>query len=179
MKQLMLCAFLVAVSQRVQAQAGVLSEHALQPLPATQHAPLRSRSLIETELRELERQRAEYGLALPIALIMGGGITTVGAVSVVLAGVFINSVCIDVGIGKGGCTPSHDGDVYIAVGAVAGGVGLVVLTVGLIVLFNRLGPRRELGERIKKLREDLRYSVGGSAISVVPTADGAALQLRF
>jgi hypothetical protein len=47
------------------------------------------------------------------------------------------------------------------------------------VLSGRTGPRRELGHRIKALRQELQWTVAGLPLSLEPVANGAGLRLRF
>jgi len=116
----------------------------------------------EDELAQLEAERRQLSLGMPIALSIAGAVTLATGASVLLLGVLMNSTCEQPTLDRDyhyTCDGSKDGDSAIVIGAVASVVGGVLGAVGLVQLIDRAGERRELGRRIKELRRqrDLQY----------------------
>jgi hypothetical protein len=154
------------------------------PARASATPPIRTRSIIQLELRALEQQRRDTSLALPIGLLIGGGGAAVNGVVFVLMGALFNNLPLPKCETTQACDLKNKelhalATAYILTGAIAGGVGAVLLIIGGIVMADRSGRRRELGNRIFDLRRELEFSVAGLSMSVAATPNGAGLQLRF
>src|SRR5687768_8905641 len=120
--------------------------------PAVDTAPVLDRSLLEAELRELERRRAEISLGGPIAMMIGGGVGFVTGGVVLLAAAMLDAMC-DPDFGDGSCSGADD-SVYV-IGGVAMLAGAVIGIAGLVMLIDRAEERRPLGVRIKEIRRQL------------------------
>jgi hypothetical protein len=175
---LIACAIVVVSSREARAQSAA-------PLPEVQlqvpHSapPVRARSMILAELSALEAQRGEYSLALPIGLLIGGGVVAVNGLVAMAIVWFANNYLPCDSVEGNSCGLTDSARAFLIGGSIAAGVGVVLLVIGAVVLSDRTGPRRELGNRIKALRRELQWSVAGLPLSVEPVANGAALRLRF
>lgn len=90
------------------------------------------------QIEDLREERSQYGVGFPIVLMsVGGGLAFLAMVAA------SEPDCYD-------CENDNSGATVIAIG------GLAMALVGVVMLSNRVGPRRELGTQIKSKERELR-----------------------
>lgn len=98
------------------------------------------------DLLALQNERAQIGIGGPIALTIAGGVIAIAGVPYLLWGLIFSNSFDDLdGV-------SDLSGVYIAIGAVAIGVGGLLAIIGGVTLGGRISRRRELAEQIRELK---------------------------
>jgi hypothetical protein len=123
----------------------------------------RSHTNLDAEIETLRQERSQYRLGGPITMLaIGSGVFLASAYLYVVIG----AACYDTDCDRAR-TP------FLVTGALGAGLGIW----GGVELGNRIGPRRELGRRIKELERQKK----GVDVSVTPvvTPSAAALQLNL
>ena len=169
------------------------------PLPGAAPAPYASapyppwypayarRSMLETELSDLQRRRAELSLGGPIAAVIAGGAVLAVSAVLLLVAVAVDNNCSYYDYDYSYYEDDYrcdDGDattLYIVggFGAVLGGLTLVY---GIFRLVDRGSERRELGRRMKEIRRELGYGSQAALdvrLGIGSDRAGLRLQARF
>ncbi len=144
------------------------------------------RSMLETELTDLQRRRSELGLGGPIAAVIAGGAVLAASAGILLVALAMDSNCShyeydysyydDYSCDDGAATTLY---IVGGFGAVLGGL---TLAYGIFRLVERGSERRALGRRMKEIRRELGYAAHARLdvrFSLGSDRAGLRLQARF
>lgn len=122
--------------------------------PEARYSLLQRQLMLSTQINDLQRERAEYGIAGPIVMMAAGGGVVLG--SVYAYAIYELSHAFDYcDSSSSNCNESDHTQANYVFTAI--GIGGVVLAVaGLVIFNNRLAPRRQLGHEINAKKAELK-----------------------
>jgi hypothetical protein len=122
--------------------------------PEEKYSLMQRQLTLSRQIGDLERERAEYGIAGPIVMMAAGGGVALGALYFYAIFELVDGLDCQHS-SSSNCSP-RDTDQAKFVTATIGIGGVAVAIAGLVMLNNRIAPRRELGREINFKKSELR-----------------------